>query len=56
MMAVLAHLLLAALALPALAASAYLVVLTLLSARLPVPPRSSRLLRFDVIEIGRAHV
>jgi len=49
MIAVLGHLLLAALALPALAASAYLLALTLLSARLPAPPRSSRLLRFDVI-------
>lgn len=45
----LAHWLLAALALPALASCLYLLVLTLLSGRLPVPPRSSRLLRFDVM-------
>ena len=45
----LAQLLLAALALPALGACTYLLILTLLSARLPVPPRSSRRLRFDVV-------
>lgn len=48
-MPALAHVLLAALAIPALASCAYLFVLTLLSARLPVPPRSSRQLRFDVV-------
>lgn len=48
-MIALAHLLLAALALPVLAACLYLVALTLLSARLPAAPRSSRLLRFDVV-------
>ena len=46
---VLAHLLLAALALPAVLACAYLLILTLLSARLPLLARSARLLRFDVI-------
>jgi cellulose synthase/poly-beta-1,6-N-acetylglucosamine synthase-like glycosyltransferase len=49
----LAHLSMAALALPALAACTYLFALTLLSARLPVPPRSSRRLRFDVIVPAR---
>jgi cellulose synthase/poly-beta-1,6-N-acetylglucosamine synthase-like glycosyltransferase len=34
---------------PAVGASTYLLVLTLLSAALPVPPRSTRKLRFDVI-------
>lgn len=48
-MLALAHLLLAALAIPALATCAYLFGLTLLSARLPLPPRSSRQLRFDVV-------
>lgn len=48
-MILLAHLLLAVVALPALAACAYLVMLTLWSARLPVPSRSSRRVRFDVI-------
>ena len=48
-MIALAYLTLTALALPAMAACAYLFLLTLLSARLPVPARSSRLLRFDVI-------
>ena len=48
-MVTLAHVLLAALAVPAAAACAYLGVLTLLSGGLPVPPRSSRRLRFDVI-------
>lgn len=43
------NLLLAALALPALLASAYLLFLTLLSARLPVPGSSSHSVRFDVI-------
>ena len=41
--------LLLALALPALAACGYLLILTMLSARLPLPPRSTRTLRFDVI-------
>jgi 1,2-diacylglycerol 3-beta-glucosyltransferase len=36
-------------ALPAVLASAYLFVATLLSARVPPPPRSTRQLRFDVI-------
>ena len=44
-----AHLLLALLAIPTLAACGYLLLLTLLSARLPVPQLSSRRLRFDVI-------
>ena len=48
-MVTLAHVLLAALAVPAAAACAYLGVLTLLSGGLPLPPRSSRRLRFDVI-------
>ena len=48
-MIALAHLILAALALPATAACTYLFVLTLLSARLPLPARSSRTLRFDVV-------
>ena len=46
---ILSHLALASLALPAVAASVYLLSLTLLSARLPLPPASSRTLRFDVI-------
>jgi cellulose synthase/poly-beta-1,6-N-acetylglucosamine synthase-like glycosyltransferase len=48
-MIVLAHLLLAVLALPAVAAAAYLLLLTLLSTRLPRPPPSTRQLRFDVV-------
>ena len=48
-MTALAHLALFALALPAVATCTYLFVLTLLSARLPLPAPSSRLLRFDVI-------
>lgn len=48
-MTALAHLLLAALAVPALASCGYLFALTLLSARLPLPPRSLRRLRFDVV-------
>jgi cellulose synthase/poly-beta-1,6-N-acetylglucosamine synthase-like glycosyltransferase len=46
---VLVQTLLLVLALPALAASGYLLALTVLSARLPPPPRSTRTLRFDVI-------
>ena len=46
---VLSHLALACLALPAITVSAYLLSLTLLSARLPVPSASTRTLRFDVI-------
>jgi 1,2-diacylglycerol 3-beta-glucosyltransferase len=42
-------LMLIALALPALLACTYLLLQTLLSGRLPAPPRSSRQLRFDVI-------
>jgi cellulose synthase/poly-beta-1,6-N-acetylglucosamine synthase-like glycosyltransferase len=38
-----------ALGLPAALSSAYLLLATLLSARLPVPPRSDRTMRFDVI-------
>ncbi len=48
-MLALAHGVLALLAIPALASCVYLFVLTLLSARLPLPPRSSRQLRFDVV-------
>lgn len=48
-MSALAHLLLAALALPAAAASLYLLLLTLLSARLPAIRGSSGPRRFDVI-------
>ena len=48
-MSALANLLLAALALPATFACAYLSLLTLLSWALPVPKRSSRQTRFDVI-------
>ena len=48
-MITLANLLLAILAIPAAGACAYLFALTVLSARLPVPGRSSRRLRFDVI-------
>lgn len=40
---------LALVAVPATASSMYLLLLTLLSAALPVPPRSQRQLRFDVI-------
>ena len=43
------HLALLALALPAVCSCAYLLFFTLLSARPPVPPRSSRRLRFDFI-------
>lgn len=49
MVTALAHTLLAILALPAIASSLYLLLLTLLSARLPPPARSSRQLHFDVI-------
>ena len=48
-MSTLAHLLLAMLAFPAAAACSYLLVLTLFSARLPIPAASSRSTRFDVI-------
>jgi len=48
-MTILAHLVLFALALPATAASLYLLLLTLLSHAPPPAPRSSRRLRFDVI-------
>lgn len=48
-MTTLAHLVLFALALPATAASLYLLLLTLLSRAPPPAPRSSRRLRFDVI-------
>lgn len=48
-MTVIAHLVLLALALPAAAASLYLLVFTLLSAALPSVLSSSRRLRFDVI-------
>jgi cellulose synthase/poly-beta-1,6-N-acetylglucosamine synthase-like glycosyltransferase len=48
-MTILVHLLLLALALPALAASLYLLLFTLLSAAPPPVPRSSRRLRFDLI-------
>lgn len=44
-----AHLLLAALGLPALAACLYLGLLTALSAGLPVPPPSTRRLRFEIV-------
>jgi len=47
------HLAFAALAIPTAAASFYLLILTLLSARLPVPRRSSQSLRFDVIVPAR---
>jgi cellulose synthase/poly-beta-1,6-N-acetylglucosamine synthase-like glycosyltransferase len=47
-MASLLHLLLAALALPAVYSSGYLFALTLLSAQTKVPPRSSRKVPFDV--------
>lgn len=43
------HLLLIVLALPSLLASAYLLLLTVFSARLPLPARSTRQLRFDVL-------
>lgn len=49
MPALIGHLLLVLLALPLLAACAYLLVLSLCSAGLPAPPRSSSRLRFDVI-------
>jgi cellulose synthase/poly-beta-1,6-N-acetylglucosamine synthase-like glycosyltransferase len=42
-------LLLLVLAVPAVLASAYLLVQTLMSARLPLPPRSARRLRFDIV-------
>ncbi len=42
-------LLLIVLAVPAVFSCVYLLVLTLLSAQVPVPPRSTRTLRFDVI-------
>lgn len=45
----LAQALLALLSLPVLAACGYLGLLTLLSAKLPVPPASSRRLRFEII-------
>ena len=45
----LANLLLAVLALPATFSCAYLALLTILSRRLPLPRRSSRQLRFDVV-------
>ncbi|HYM28445.1 MAG TPA: glycosyltransferase family 2 protein [Steroidobacteraceae bacterium] len=48
-MPILAHLLLAALAVPAVLACLYLLVLTLLSARLPPPPPSLRRVRFDIV-------
>ena len=48
-MTLIAHLVLLALALPAAAASLYLLVFTLLSPALPPTLRSSRRLRFDVI-------
>lgn len=48
-MLVTAHLILAVLALPALAACSYLFFLSLLSARLPIPPACPRRMRFDVI-------
>jgi cellulose synthase/poly-beta-1,6-N-acetylglucosamine synthase-like glycosyltransferase len=43
------HLIFALLLVPAVLACGYLLVMTLLSARLPAPPPSSRTLRFDVI-------
>jgi len=49
LMHILVDLLLAALALPAVLSCGYLLLLTLLSAALPTPPRSSRQLRFDII-------
>ena len=48
-MRLVADILLALLALPAVLSCAYLAALTLLSGPLPTPPRSSRRLRFDVI-------
>jgi len=48
-MLTLAHVLLAALAVPTCLACLYLLVLTLLSARLAPPPRASRSLRFDIV-------
>ncbi|HUN92066.1 MAG TPA: glycosyltransferase family 2 protein [Burkholderiaceae bacterium] len=48
-MAILAHLILLAIALPGALSCLYLLLLTLLSARAPVPPRSSRSLRFDIV-------
>ncbi|HUR40006.1 MAG TPA: glycosyltransferase family 2 protein [Verrucomicrobiae bacterium] len=50
---VFAELMLAVIAAPALVASTYLLVLTLLSARLPLPPRSRRRLRFHVVVPAR---
>lgn len=49
MIIALSNLALAVLALPAIASSVYILVLTLLSARLPLPPHSSRQLHFDVV-------
>lgn len=48
-MIVLAQLLLGALAIPAVLASVYLLLLTLLSARLPLPPPSRRRLCFEIV-------
>ncbi len=48
-MSILAHLLLAALAVPTALACLYLLVLTLLSARLRLPPPSLRRVRFDIV-------
>ena len=48
-MPLLANTVLTLLAIPALLSCAYLLVLTLLSARTPVPPRSTGKLRFDVV-------
>jgi cellulose synthase/poly-beta-1,6-N-acetylglucosamine synthase-like glycosyltransferase len=48
-MSVALGILLVAIAIPAVFAATYLAIATLLSAGLPVPPRSSRALRFDVI-------
>src|ERR1700722_7168764 len=48
-MLILGHLILLCLALPAGLACLYLFMATLLSGELPVPPRSSRKLKFDVI-------
>lgn len=48
-MSILAHLLLAALAVPTALACLYLLVLTLLSARLRPPPPSLRRVRFDIV-------
>jgi cellulose synthase/poly-beta-1,6-N-acetylglucosamine synthase-like glycosyltransferase len=48
-MPLLANIVLTLLAIPALLSCAYLLILTFLSARLPIPSRSSRQLRFDVV-------